>query len=313
MSKIKMIATRKLRKEYDQVVALSALDLEVEQGEIYGLIGPNGAGKSTLLKILATVLRPDFGSAAVAGFDVERAPLEARRRFGFMPDFFGLYESVTVEDFLTYFGLAYKVELPVLRGRVRKLLELVNLEDKQQALISELSRGMRQRLVFAKTLIHDPPVLLLDEPLSGLDPQARMEMREILRTLKSEGKTVVISSHILPELSDFCTSVGILEKGVLRITGSVAQIMSHLRGDHQVLIEVAGEVNRAKAMLEKMPGLSLKPAEGQVLRFSFIGERGRIAEINAALVNAGIGVMAIKEERGNIEDIYFQVAAHEVQ
>lgn len=306
------IATRQLRKEYEDVIALRALDLEVRGGEIFGLIGPNGAGKSTLLKILATALRPDHGGAAVTGYDVEGAPREVRRRVGFMPDFFSMYENVTAEDFLTYFGLAFGLEPDKALERTRLLLKRVNLADKSGARVAELSRGMRQRLVFAKTIVHDPPVLLLDEPLSGLDPMARMEMRGILRGLREEGKTVVVSSHVLPELTDFCTSVGILEKGELLIAGSMAEVSAAAKGGRQVEIEVVGEPGRARDIISAAGG-ALAPGAGPRIRFTLEGARERIAEINAALTKAGIGVLAIEDKGSDLENIYFRLSSHEVQ
>lgn len=307
------VKTRRLRKEYDDVVALKGLDLEVPAGEIFGLIGPNGAGKSTLLKILATALRPDFGSAEVAGTDVESAPLQARRRVGFMPDFFALYEAVTAEDFLTYFALAFGVARKAVPGRVEGLLAAVNLVEKRRARIGELSRGMKQRLVMAKTLVHDPAVLLLDEPLSGLDPKARMEMREILRGLRAKGKTVVISSHVLAELTGFCTSVGILEKGVLRVSGVMDEVQAKAGGTRRVIIDVDVNAARAREILGRMEGVFLVPGEGETIIFSLTSGRAAIADINRTLVSAGVGVISIREEKNDLEDIYFRLSSHEVQ
>jgi len=307
------ISTRHLRKEYDKVVALSALDLEIPQGQICGLIGPNGAGKSTLMKILSTVISPDFGYASVEGFDVHAQVLDVRRRVGFMPDFFALYENITCEDFLTYFGLAYGLDPATLPKRVDELLTLVNLTEKRKELISGLSRGMRQRLVFVKTLIHDPPVLLLDEPLSGLDPKARIDMREALRALKNLGKTIIVSSHILAELSDFCSYVVILEKGVLRANGTVIDILTRIKGELQVSVEIIGPTDKACGLLRNVPGVTLKTCDGQVINFALAGERRVLAEINAALVNAGLGVISLSEKRGDIEDIYNKISGNEVQ
>ena len=307
------IKTTHLRKEYDKVIALSALDLEIPEGEICGLIGPNGAGKSTLLKILSTVIRPDFGLASVNGFGVETNVLEVRRRVGFMPDFFALYENMTAEDFLIYFALAYGMTPDRIKPRVDELLALVNLTDKRNEMISGLSRGMKQRLVFIKTLIHDPPVLLLDEPLSGLDPKARIEMRESLRSLKKMGKTIIVSSHILAELSDFCSYVVILEKGILRANGTVSQILDQIQGALQVTIEITGELEKAKEIIGKFKNVSIKSGEGMIINFSLAGEKKELAAINAALVNAGIGVMTITEKRGDIEDNYAKISANEVQ
>jgi ABC-2 type transport system ATP-binding protein len=308
-----VIKTGRLRKEYEHVVALSALDLAIPECEICGLIGPNGAGKSTLLKILSTVIRPDFGMASVYGYGVEAEPLEVRKRIGFMPDFFALYENVTCEDFLTYFGLAYGLAPEKINARVTELLELVRLTEKRKEFISSLSRGMRQRLVFAKTLVHDPPALLLDEPLSGLDPKARMEMREALRNLKSLGKTIIISSHILTELSEFCTYVVIMEKGLLKASGRVDEILARMRGEKAVTLEVTGLTEKARQIISSTPGVTLSSVEGLVIKFGLAGDKSALADINAALVRAGIGVVGLREEQGNIEDIYKKISGNEVQ
>jgi ABC-2 type transport system ATP-binding protein len=230
-----------------------------------------------------------------------------------MPDFFALYENVTTEDFLAYFALAYGMAPDKVPARVSELLELVNLTEKRKELISGLSRGMRQRLVFVKTLIHDPPVLLLDEPLSGLDPKARIEMRESMRSLKSLGKTIIVSSHILAELSDFCSYVVIIEKGILRANGTVTDILAQIHGALQISIEVTGQAEKAAEIISRAPGVSLKPSEGKLIHFSLTGERAKLAEINSALVAAGIGVITIEEKRGDIEDIYNQISGNEVQ
>jgi ABC-2 type transport system ATP-binding protein len=307
------VSTRQLRKEYDDVVALRALDFEAPAGAILGLIGPNGAGKSTLLKILAAALQPDFGSATVAGFDVERQPLEVRRSAGFMPDFFALYETVTAEDFLAYFALAFGLPRERALPRAHELLEMVNLQDKRTARISELSRGMRQRLVLAKTLAHDPAVLLLDEPLSGLDPMARMNMREALRNLNAQGRTVIISSHILAEMTDFCTHACILEKGALLASGSIAEIQQRTAGSVQAVVEVGGDPAAARAALAALPGAEVLAGDGPLVRFALSGDRARLAEANAALVAAGVPVLGLREQGAGLEDIYFKLSSHEVQ
>ncbi|HOC92409.1 MAG TPA: ABC transporter ATP-binding protein [bacterium] len=307
------IKTEKLRKEYDSVVALKSLDMEIPAGETYGLIGPNGAGKSTLLKLLATAIKPDFGFATVEGANIETQPIEARKKAGFMPDFYALYEQVVAEDFLTYFALAYGVSRESIPGLVDKLLADVNLTEKRKANISELSRGMRQRLVFAKTLIHDPPVLLLDEPLSGLDPKARAEMIEILRLLRKSGKTVVISSHILSELSALCTSIGIIEKGEMKITGTIDEVRQAARGAGKVEIELISNAAQAANIISGFEFAEMRAVVGNTIVFDLNGDRSGIALINEALVQSGFRVVSISDERLNLEDIYFKVSSHEVQ
>ena len=311
MNEQKIVMVEKLRKEYDSLVALNSIDLAIPEGEIFGLIGPNGAGKTTLLNILATYMRPDFGRASICGLDIEKAPLRVRRKIGFMPDFFNLYEDMVTEDFITYFGLAFGVERQLLPGRVSDLLRETNLLGKRHALIRDLSRGMRQRLTFAKTLIHDPELLLLDEPLSGLDPLARMEMRKIFRSLRDKGKTVIISSHILTELSEFCTMVGIIEKGEMKVCGRIDEVLKRFHRDRVVTIEVLNNGENARRVIEGFEGVLLDPGSDNVIKFR-CRERETISGVNAALVNSGLQVVSLLEEKADIEDIYFKVAPHEV-
>ena len=249
----------------------------------------------------------------MAGFDTAEAPLDVRRRVGFMPDFFSLYENMTAEDFIAYFALAFGMPPARALPRAHELLEDVKLSEKRTARISELSRGMRQRLVLAKTLAHDPPVLLLDEPLSGLDPMARMAMREVLRNLNTQGRTVIISSHILAEMTDFCSSVCILEKGELLASGRVADIQKKVSGALQVTVEVGGDPAAARRVLAGVAGAELLSEDGALVRFSLQGERARIAEVNAALVAAGVPVLGIREHGNGLEDLYFKLSSHEVQ
>ena len=235
-----MIETVGLTKRYRDRVALADLNLKIEQGDVFGFIGPNGAGKSTTIKILATLLRPTSGMARVAGFSVDAGVREIRRAMGYMPDFFGLYDDLTVREYLEFFAAAYKI-----RGKARKkviddVLALVDLGHRADAQIDALSRGMQQRLSLARVLLHDPKVLLLDEPASGLDPRARVEFREIIKELRRMGKTVLISSHILPELADMCNKVGIIEKGRLVASGSVDEVIQRAQGERWVVFAVQG-------------------------------------------------------------------------
>lgn len=235
-----MIETVGLTKRYRDRVALADLNLKIDQGDVFGFIGPNGAGKSMTIKILATLLRPTSGMARVAGYSVDAGVRDIRRAMGYMPDFFGLYDDLTVREYLEFFAAAYKI-----RGKARKkviddVLALVDLGHRADAQIDALSRGMQQRLSLARVLLHDPKVLLLDEPASGLDPRARVEFREIIKELRRMGKTVLISSHILPELADMCNKVGIIEKGRLVASGSVEEVIARAQGERWVVFEVMG-------------------------------------------------------------------------
>ena len=228
-----MIEVHHLRKEYDDTIALENLDLVIPEGEVYGLIGPNGAGKTTLIRILATLLEPTYGQVRIGGFDALEEPMRVHPLLGYMSDFFSLYDNMLVWEYLDHFARCYKVSAGHRERLVEKVLELVSLEVRRDAPIKTLSRGMRQRLCFAKTLIHEPRVLLLDEPASGLDPAGRLEFRELIKQLHAMGRTILISSHILTEMADFCTSAGIMEQGRLLASGRVEDILRQLQADLQ--------------------------------------------------------------------------------
>ena len=217
-----MIETRDLTKMYGELYALNRLTLKLERGDVYGFIGPNGAGKTTTMRILATLLNPTWGEASVCGYSIYNNAKEIRRLMGYMPDFFGVYDDMKVIEYLEFFAAAYRIKGPERRRKCDQVLELVDLGYKRDALVTSLSRGMTQRLGLARVLLHEPQVLLLDEPASGLDPRARIEMRELLKELRNMGKTILVSSHILPELADICNKIGIIERGQLLFDGDVA-------------------------------------------------------------------------------------------
>lgn len=234
-----MIKTEELTKQYGKLFALKNLTLELNEGDLFGFIGPNGSGKTTTMKMLATLLQPTWGEAYVCGMSIYTKPKEIRRLIGFMPDFFGVYDDMKVIEYLEFFAAAYRV-----RGEARKrvcneVLELVDLGYKREALVTSLSRGMTQRLGLARVLLHDPQVLLLDEPASGLDPRARIEIRELLKRLGGKGKTIMVSSHILPELADVCNKVGIIERGELLVDAKVEDVMRRVRDQVALLVELA--------------------------------------------------------------------------
>src|SRR5918999_6012155 len=224
-----MIETRDLTKMYGDLYALNRLTLKLEKGDVYGFIGPNGAGKTTTMRILATLLQPTWGEATVCGYSIYNNPKEIRRAIGYMPDFFGIYDDMKVIEYLEFFAAAYRIKGPKRRQVCDEVLELVELGYKREALVTSLSRGMTQRLGLARVLLHDPQVLLLDEPASGLDPRARIEIRTLLKRLGTMGKTIMVSSHILPELADICNKVGIIERGELIVNASVEDVMKQVR------------------------------------------------------------------------------------
>jgi ABC-2 type transport system ATP-binding protein len=236
-----MIKIRGFVKRYEQFVAVDHLDLDIEKGDVFGFIGPNGAGKTTTIRFLATLLKPTNGQAWINGFSVTKQVDDVKRSIGFMPDTFGLYDGMKVWEFLDFFATAYGLPRAKRRALIDDVLQLVDLTSKSDTLVNGLSRGMQQRLCLAKTLVHDPPVLILDEPASGLDPRARVEMKALLKELQKMGKTILISSHILPELADFCNKIGIIERGKLLAAGPVNDVIRSIRQNRVIEIVVAGQ------------------------------------------------------------------------
>ncbi|MBQ9372109.1 MAG: ABC transporter ATP-binding protein [Thermoguttaceae bacterium] len=234
-----MIKTVDLTKQYGKLFALKSLNLELSEGDLFGFIGPNGSGKTTTMKMLATLLQPTWGEAYVCNMSIYTHPKEIRRIIGFMPDFFGVYDDMKVIEYLEFFAAAYRVKGEARRKVCNEVLELVDLGYKREALVTSLSRGMTQRLGLARVLLHDPQVLLLDEPASGLDPRARIEIRELLKRLGGRGKTIMVSSHILPELADVCNKVGIIERGELLVDAKVEDVMRRVRDQIAILVDLA--------------------------------------------------------------------------
>ena len=297
-----------LRKEYRNLVAVKGLSLTLEPGDIFGFIGPNGAGKTTTIKMLATLLEPTGGIARVDGINVAENPEAVRSVIGYMPDAFGVYDDFKVWEYLDFFAAAYKVPKIDRPGLIDMALELTTLTVKKDAYVDELSRGMKQRLCLAKTLIHDPKVLLLDEPASGLDPRARIEIKELLKELKSMGKTIIVSSHILPELADFCTSVGIIERGEMIVAGPIEAIMQQVLGGRVLEIRVP-DIDRQKAV-ELLPSVehvqSVKQI-GETLRVDYSGTLDDQSDVLLALIHGGVRVQSFAEQETDLEDIFLRV------
>src|SRR6187401_2922439 len=240
-----MIECRDLTKKYGELFAVDRLSLKLEPGDVYGFIGPNGAGKTTTMRILATLLNPTWGEATVCGYSIYTGAKDIRRAIGYMPDFFGVYDDMKVIEYLEFFAAAYRIKGPARKKICEEVLELVDLTYKRDALVTSLSRGMTQRLGLARVLLHEPEVLLLDEPASGLDPRARIEMRELLKRLRRENKTIMLSSHILPELADICNKLGIIERGQLLFDGDVQTAIRQVRQRHILKVSVAGDQQAA--------------------------------------------------------------------
>ena len=314
-----LIETRGLTKRYGDLIAVEDLNLEVEEGAVFGFVGPNGAGKTTTMRILATVLRPTEGEAWVAGRSVLREQRDVRQIIGYMPDFFGVYGDMKVWEYLDFFAACYEIPTAIRRRLVEDLLELVDLAHRRAEAVDALSRGMKQRLCLARALVHDPQVLILDEPASGLDPRARVEMRELLRELQAMGKTIFVSSHILSEIEEVCTHIGILEAGRLVATGTLGEIRRRVQAQRVVVLGLLGEAGEVKgqpigaiqAWLMDQPGVSgVKPVarngEGH-LHFAFSGDDAALARLLADLVDAGFPVLQFREEPSDLEDVFMRL------
>ena len=305
-----MIDVRFLRKKYDTTLALENLHLEIPKGEVFGLIGPNGAGKTTLIRILATLLEPTYGEVRIAGIDALAEPLRVHPLIGYMSDFFSLYENMLVWEYLDHFARCYGIDRRRRPALIDQVLQLVSLDVRRDAEIKALSRGMRQRLCFAKTLLHEPQVLLLDEPASGLDPAGRLEFRELLKQLHAMGRTVLISSHILTEMAEFCTSVGIMEEGRLLASGRVGEILQRLQPTLQLDVEVLGETAPLLALLREHPAVRQSEAVNGRVTCHWQGRRDELPELHRRLVNAGIPLVAFVVKTDNLEDLYMKISRH---
>jgi ABC-2 type transport system ATP-binding protein len=310
-----IVRTDGLVKRYDRTIAVAGVDLAVAPGEIFGLVGPNGAGKTTTLRILATLLSADAGSAEIAGWSVSRNPDEVRRVVGFMPDAFGVYDDMKVWEYLDFFARCYGLAPATRRRMIGDLLELVDLGDRRDSYVQTLSRGMQQRLCLAHALVHDPQVLLLDEPASGLDPRARVELRELLRELRSMGKTIVISSHILPELEELCTSVAIVDRGQVLAQGRVADIEARLRFGAvlrvRLLLDEAGLAAARDRFAAHDEVASATILADGTIELAFRGDDAAAARFLADTVAAGLPVASFARAASDLEELFLQVTGQD--
>jgi len=299
-----MIQTEDLTKAYGNLRAISNLTLKLDEGDLFGYIGPNGSGKTTTMRILATLLQPTWGEAYVCGHSIYTHPKEIRRLIGYMPDFFGVYDDMKVLEYLEFFAATYRIKGPKRRQVCNEMLELVGLGYKREAFVTSLSRGMTQRLGLARVLLHDPQVLLLDEPASGLDPRARIEIRQLLKQLRGMGKTIMVSSHILPELADICNKVGILETGVLKVCANVADIMKQVRRRTLLNVAVVGNPDPAAGLLQQHKLVeSVEIRHGQLLVTLAEGVED-YSDLPTLLIQAGHKLTLFKEEEINLETAF---------
>lgn len=306
------IETIDLTRKFGKLTAVDALNLQVPAGSLFGLIGPNGAGKTTTLRMLAGLLDPSSGKIQINGSTTNGSWQDIRRHIGYMPDFFGVYEDMLVWEYLDFFARCY--DLPASRRLqiAEELLDLVDLSDKRDAYVQSLSRGMRQRLCLAHTLVHDPDVLLLDEPASGLDPRARVEMRELLRELGAMGKTIIVSSHILAELAELCNSIGIIERGKLVTSGTLGEISRQAQQGRTIRLKSLSETSAVEKVLSNQPGVGNIYSVNSTLEVEFTGDDEATAALLEALINSGIRVISFNETSSDLEDIFLRLTKGEV-
>ncbi len=303
-----MIEIKGLSKKYGKFTALEPLDLQIEAGCVFGFVGQNGAGKSTTFSILATLLAPTSGTATINGADIIKQPKEVRKQLGYMPDFFGVYDQLKAEEYLDFYGASYGISAAQREKLILQLLELVNLSHKRKEYVDLLSRGMKQRLCLARSLIHDPAVLILDEPASGLDPRARIEMREILKELKNMGKTILISSHILPELAEMCDVIGILDQGKLVAQGTVSTIQQQLQSEKIISVKTF-DIQKTIEFLEESPRISKIEVleDGKVIQFLFKGGDKAQQELLKTAIQKEIPIISFSEMESNLEDVFMEI------
>lgn len=309
-----MLEVKELRKVYGNLVAVNGLSFTLSPGDIFGFIGSNGAGKTTTIRMISTLLEPTSGTALVNGADIWRNPMDVRRQIGYMPDFFGLYDDVKVWEYLDFFATIYQVPKNQRKSVIDNVLELTDLTIKREAFVQSLSRGMQQRLCLAKCLVHDPAVLLLDEPASGLDPRARAELKELLTELGRMGKIIVVSSHILPELADFCNCVGIIERGELLAFGPVKEIIRGMQQTRAIHARVLNDGQAARDYLLSQANVmsAAVHADGR-LHIEFGGDHDEQAELLRAMVAAGHRVYDFREEEADLEDLFLKLTTGAVQ
>ena len=302
-----MIELKNFSKTYGDFVAVDDLSFKIEEGEIFGFIGPNGAGKSTTIRFLATLLKATAGEGIVNGHYVSQDPIGVRKSVGYMPDSFGVYDGMKVWEFLDFFAVAYQIPRTRRKGVLSDVLELLDLTHKRDAFVNGLSRGMKQRLCLAKTLVHDPPVLILDEPASGLDPRARLEVKALLKELRQMGKTILISSHILTELADCCTSIGIMERGKMLLHGTIDQVYQQIQQNRQIMVKFSGDPSQGVSLIRSDPNVRNVQLDTRHWMVEIAGDDRDVERLLQQLVAAQCGLLSFAEQEPTLEDVFMMV------
>jgi ABC-2 type transport system ATP-binding protein len=308
---MEILEVNSIRKEFGTVVAVNDVSFSVDKGQVWGLIGPNGAGKTTLLRILATVLRPTSGSVRLLGYDLAKEYLAIRKHIGFLPDFFNLYNDLTLRECLEFFAKAYKVEDKLISQRIDEVLDYIELQSKRNDFIRHLSRGMVQRMGVGVLLVHGPDVFLLDEPASGLDPKARIQLRAVLTKLSREGKTIIISSHILTELSGFCSHIALMNEGNVVLHGAVDDIQRKVFDSRKIRISVLDDCDKAVQLIEKFSNTKIETIRDNEIIVEISAGESELAALNSHLVSKGIKVFSFGEEKTDLEDLFMKISDSE--
>ena len=306
-----MLEIKHLMKKYGKFTAVDDLNLTIPESSIFGFVGPNGAGKTTTMKIMSGLLKATDGSVMIDGEDVTKNPKALKEHIGYMPDFFGVYDDLKVSEYMDFYAGTYYIPYEQREDLINNLLEIVDLSHKKDAYVDGLSRGMKQRLCLARSLIHDPKLLILDEPASGLDPRARVEMKEVLKQLQTMGKTIIISSHILPELAEMCTEVGIIDRGHIVVQGTVQEIMKQMTKVRRIQIRPLENMTALMKLLEEQPLVEDIIENTFDVEFSYQGEDKELAGLLKQIVLADIEMVYFKEKEGNLEEIFMQVTGGE--
>lgn len=306
-----MLKIENLHKIYGKYHALCGLDMTVKEGALYGFVGPNGAGKTTAIKIMTGLLQAEEGSVLINGKDALADPDQLKSCIGYVPDFFGVYDNLTVGEYMSFFASCYQLDGLVARKRYTALLEQVGLEDKLDFYVDGLSRGMKQRLCLARALIHDPQILILDEPTSGLDPRTRVEFKEILEDLKFAGKTILISSHVLSELSEMCTDIGIIDQGRMILEGNIQDILSRVNASNPLVISVYSNMEKALSILKSHPCVRTISMREKDICVRFTGDAQDEAILLQQLIDSDVLVNGFTREKGSLETVFMQLTDHE--
>lgn len=306
-----MLKIKNLEKSFGKYHALSGLNLEIPEGALFGFVGPNGAGKTTTIKIICGLLAADAGTVTVDGYDIRRDADKVKGMIGYVPDYFGVYDNLKVSEYMEFFASCYGLDGLKARTRIMTLLEQVGLEDRMDFYVDGLSRGMKQRLCLARALIHDPRLLILDEPTSGMDPRSRFDFKEIIKELHDQEKTVMISSHLLSELSEVCTDLGVIDEGHMVLGGSMQDILERVDNSRPLVITINGTAERAMAILRSHPNVQTIAVKNDEIMVGFIGDREDEAQLLQQLVDAEVLVCGFYRVRGDLETLFMQITEKE--